>query len=375
MIAAISFMGGMALFLMSTVTLARAMGFVIRGAVRSRLYRASVPAGFVVGTAATAAVQSSTLVSVVLLSLVEAGAMEMGPAFAAVVGANVGTTVTAGLAGLRPTVLGWAALAAGLVVLVAAHRRGGGSERQARYDGPLRQAMTGLALFAFSGTVLGLEVIAESSEVAFGSHNVGRLLSLASANTLAGFVGGAAVTATVHSSSLVTVMLVNLVNQGALPLEAALAMMLGSNVGTCFTPLAASVPSGRKARALAVANTMFNLAGSLAFLPVLGPFADWLRSWVPAPGMQLAAGHMVFNVATAAAVLPFCRAVMAMFGAGSAGSPGSAGTARRAGSRRGKKGAHDYASGRGPRHSPGAHRVSSGVEFRPSGAGRVGSRG
>ena len=154
MIAAISFMGGMALFLMSTVTLARAMGFVIRGAVRSRLYRASVPTGFVVGTAATAAVQSSTLVSVVLLSLVEAGAMEMGPAFAAVVGANVGTTVTAGLAGLRPTVLGWAALAAGWWCWW--RRIGAGAGANGRQcDGPLRQAMTGLALFAFSGTVLG----------------------------------------------------------------------------------------------------------------------------------------------------------------------------------------------------------------------------
>ncbi len=356
MISAISFAGGLVLFLISTLTLSRALGAVLKGKVRSRLHRASVPVGFVVGTAATAAVQSSTLVSVVLLGLVEAGAMGLGPAFAAILGANVGTTVTAGLASLRPTVLGWVSLVAGLLMVVKSSR----SKLRAQAGAIPRDALIGLALFAFAGVVLGLDIVGDSADSVFGLDNVQRLLSLASASTAGAFIAGCVITAVLHSSSLVTVTLVNLVKQGSIPLEAGLALMLGSNVGTCITPLLASAPSGRRARILAVANLAFNLVGALLFLPVAGPFAEVLRAIVPDPGMQVAAGHAAFNMITATVALPFSRAVMRLFG--DDGIEEEIDT-------------HDGTGSDRPRHRARPHRVLAGVELRPSRPGRLGSGG
>lgn len=356
MIAAISFAGGLVLFLVCTLTLARALGAVLRGKVRSRLYRASVPAGFVVGTAATAAVQSSTLVSVVLLGLVEAGAIGLGPAFAAVLGANVGTTVTAGLAGLRPTILGWVSLAAGLFMVVRSSR----GKVRAQAGGVPQDALVGLAFFAFAGVVLGLDIVGDSADAVFGLDNVQRLISLASVNSLGAFIAGSVITAVLHSSSLVTVTLVNLVREGSLPLEAGLALMLGSNVGTSITPLLASAPSGRRARALAIANVLFNLAGALLFLPATGSFAEILRAVVPDQGMQIAAAHAAFNVLTATVMLPFSRTVMSLF-VGDGGDK--------------EIDTYDtYRSDRS-RHRARSIRVPTGVEFRPSRAGKLGSGG
>lgn len=356
MIAAISFAGGLVLFLVSTLTLSRALGAVLRGKVRSRLHRASVPAGFVVGATATAAVQSSTLVSVVLLGLVEAGAIGLGPAFAAVLGANVGTTITAGLASLRPTILGWMSLAVGLFMVV----KSSVGRVRAQSGGIPQEALTGLAFFAFAGVVLGLDIVGDAADSVFGLDNVQRLISLASVNSVGAFLAGGVITAVLQSSSLVTVTLVNLVRQGSLPLEAGLALMLGSNVGTCITPLLASAPSGRRARALAMANVAFNVAGALLFLPFTRPFAEILRAAVPDQGMQIAAGHAAFNAITVAVILPFSRTVMRLFGGDGIDK---------------EIDTYDIARGDRSRHRSRPHRVPARVELRPSRAGKLGSGG
>jgi Na+/phosphate symporter len=116
MIMAIPFIGGLALFLLSLVGMSKALGEILGPRTRAALHGASVPAAFVSGVGVTALIQSSTLVSVTLVGLVNSGAMGLAPAFAAILGANVGTTVTAQIAGLRPTWLGWAAAGAGLVL-------------------------------------------------------------------------------------------------------------------------------------------------------------------------------------------------------------------------------------------------------------------
>jgi len=116
MIMAIPFVGGLALFLLSLVGMSKALGKIIGARTRAALHGASVPAAFASGVGVTALLQSSTLVSVTLVGLVNSGAMGLAPAFAAILGANVGTTVTAQIAGLRPTLLGWVAAGVGLAL-------------------------------------------------------------------------------------------------------------------------------------------------------------------------------------------------------------------------------------------------------------------
>ncbi len=311
MIMAIQFAGGLALFLLSLVCMSAALGRIIGPRTRASLSGASVPIAFVTGLVATALVQSSTLVSVSLVGLVHAGAIGLGPGFAAVLGANVGTTVTAQIAGFHPTWLGWIAAAAGAVLLALAIWERAGGRAASR-------ALGGVASFGFAGIVSGLSIMAGACTQAFDSGALKLILAWASRDRLLAAAVGAAATAAVQSSALITALLVTLTREGLIQLPGAVALVVGSNVGTCLASLAASLPTGREARALAWANIVFNALGAAAVLPFTEPVSELLRLTSDDAGVQLANAHALFNIITAAAVLPFARQFVSVF----AGRPG-----------------------------------------------------
>ncbi|MEA4884631.1 MAG: Na/Pi symporter [Clostridia bacterium] len=311
MITAIPFAGGLALFLLSLTGMSRALGEVLSPRTRTVLTGASVPAAFAFGAGATALLQSSTLVSVTLVGLVSARAMGLAPAFAAVLGANVGTTITAQIAGFRPTWLGWIAAVAGLLLVGwarAAARMRGGKALRARAR---QQSLAGGAAMGFGGVVLGLDLMGQACSAVADSNTIRLVLTMASGNTVLAAFAGVAVTAAVQSSALVSSLLVELTSGGLIALPGAVAMMIGSNVGTCITALLASVPAGDDAKALARANIIFNLVGAGIFLPLIGPVCQALRLTSPDSGVQLANAHTLFNLATALLVLPFSRQFVA----------------------------------------------------------------
>jgi len=306
MITAIQFAGGLSLFLVSLVCMSAALGRIIGPRTRAALSGASVPAAFVTGLAATALVQSSTLVSVTLVGLVHAGAMGLGPGFAAVLGANIGTTVTAQIAGFRPVWLGRIAAAAGAVLMALAMRDRAGGRKTSR-------AFGGVASFGFAGIVSGLSVMAGACAKTFDSDALKLILAMASRNRVLAAAVGAAATAAVQSSALITALLVTLTREGLIQLPGAVALVIGSNVGTCLASLAASLPTGREARALAWANIVFNMLGAAAVLPFTEPLSRLVALTSADPGVQLANAHALFNIITAAAVLPFARQFASLF--------------------------------------------------------------
>ena len=110
-----------------------------------------------------------------------------------------------------------------------------------------------------------------------------------------------------------TALLVTLTREGLIQLPGAVALVVGSNVGTCIASLAASLPTGREARALAWANIVFNTLGAVAVLPFAEPLSRLLALTSADPGVQLANAHAMFNIITAAAVLPFSRQFVSLF--------------------------------------------------------------
>ncbi len=306
MIMAIQFAGGLSLFLLSLVCMSAALGRVIGPRTRSALSGASVPMAFATGVVATALVQSSTLVSVTLVGLVHAGAIGLGPGFAAVLGANVGTTVTAQIAGFRPAWLGWIAAATGAALMALAFRERASPRAASRAYGSV-------ASFGFAGIVSGLSVMAGACAEAFDSEALKLILAVASRNRVLAAAVGAAATAAVQSSALITALLVTLTREGLIESPGAIALVVGSNVGTCLASVAASLPTGREARALAWANMVFNTLGAAAVLPFVEPISEYLAATSADPGVQLANAHALFNIITAAAVLPFSRQFASLF--------------------------------------------------------------
>jgi len=111
-----------------------------------------------------------------------------------------------------------------------------------------------------------------------------------------GVLLGAGVTALIQSSSVTTGVAVLLVQQGVLPAESAISLVVGANVGSTSTALVASAGMSRFAKATARANLLFNLVGMLAFLPFLDVFARAVVQLAGGPALSVAWAHVVFNL-------------------------------------------------------------------------------
>ena len=122
-----------------------------------------------------------------------------------------------------------------------------------------------------------------------------------------GVLAGVIVTAIVQSSSITTGLCILLVQQSILPATAAIAIVIGANIGTSATALVASIKMQRTARRVAVANLCFNTFGVVLFLPFLGWFAVKVVDFAGEPGMAVAWAQLIFNLVMTLAVLILLR--------------------------------------------------------------------
>lgn len=257
--------------------------------------------GFAAGAAVTALVHSSSVTTIFLVGCVDAGVVPLARAVPMIMGANLGTTVTAHLlagAGGAPAVA-WtgAALAALGLGAAAAPRRAA--------PGPAR-ALLGAGLL-----LLALEALGRSLAPLSGQPFFAALLEAVAERPLLGVLVGALLTAAVLSSGVTIGLLQRLVAAGLVPLPAALPVLFGDNIGTTADTLLAGAAGGREARAAALAHLLFNLAGTVVLLPLAPLLAAPLAALVADPARQVAVAHTLFNAAIALALLPASGALAA----------------------------------------------------------------
>lgn len=248
---------------------------------------------FLVGALATAVVQSSSAVTSLTTALVDASVISFRASLGVLLGANVGTTATAWLVSLKLTALGPFFIVLGTLLSAV----------------PRRLSVVGKAVFYFGLIFFALDLI--STELAPLRDQPAFVAWLALAQTTwVGVVIGVVVTAVVQSSSVTTGVAILLVQQGVLPAEAAIPIVVGANVGSTSTALLASVGMNAVARATAKANFLFNVAGCALFFPFLSPFARTVVAQVGDPAMAVAWAHLLFNLPVALVFLvPFDRLV------------------------------------------------------------------
>ncbi|MCR4402149.1 MAG: Na/Pi symporter [Firmicutes bacterium] len=289
-------LAGVGLFLVGVrllrAGLAGAAGKQAEGALRG-LTRTPL-AGTATGAVVTAVLQSSSAVTAMVVGLVDAEVLDLYQAFGVIMGANLGTCVTAQIASFRAEALGVPAVCAGLVMYLGARRP--------------RSRDMGAAL-AGLGCILWGAGVTSSAMAWVGSLPwvVESLVVLGQVPAL-GVVAGTVLAGLIQSSSVITVVLVGLSRQGIVGLESAVAVALGSNVGTCVTTLAASLGASRTARKAAILHLAFNAVGVACVLPVFGPFIR-LVEFVSGldPGRGIANAHTLFNLLSIAAILPWSR--------------------------------------------------------------------
>lgn len=257
-------------------------------------------AGFGAGFLHCALVQSSDVTTVTLVRLADIGTITLFQACACVIGANVGTTITTFIVSLSSFNLTpyFAFLAfVGAIPLLSKKK-------------PLK--IFGHIVAGFGILFIGLQLLHDNIEnPAFKSLMSGVFESTTNPLLLVAIATG--VTMLVQSSSVVTSMVVFLVSGVAgFPLESALCLIVGANIGTCFTSWIASVGASRTARQTALFHTLFNLVGTTIFLvvmytPVKENFFDFAKGIDINVEFKVALFHFLFNLCAALVMIPLLR--------------------------------------------------------------------
>ena len=255
-------------------------------------------AGVGIGAGATAIIQSSSATSVMAIGFVNAGVMTLFQATSIIMGANIGTTITGIIVSLKSLPIGEFAAALAFIGVMMTFLK---NEKIKQIGGVLcgfGLIFVGLDLM---GAALDTEQVKNFFINVFQKIDFPLLLILC----------GAAFTALIQSSSAATGIFITMVGTGALELEAAIFLVLGSNIGTCITALIACMGGGANAKRTALIHLFFNVIGSALFTAIIWPLksqAVWLIQKIPGgPEMQLAWFHVIFNVTTTLVLLPFVK--------------------------------------------------------------------
>jgi phosphate:Na+ symporter len=297
--------GGLALFLFGmdvmTKALKSAAGDYMKDILGHLTRNRFVGVG--VGAFVTAVIQSSSITTVILVGFISAGLLSMSQSVAVIIGANIGTTITAQILAFKVTKLALPIIAGGFLLSFTAKnenwKQGG-------------NIVLGLGLVFFGMAIMSDALNPLRSFEPF----VQFMISMQS--PLLGVAVGALFTAVVQSSSATTGILIVMASQGLIGLESAIAIALGANIGTCVTAGLATIGKTREAVRAAVVHTLFNVAGVLlwiAFIPQLVEVAYWLSPTTEGlSGMdklaaetprQIANVHTFFNLINALVFVGF----------------------------------------------------------------------
>jgi phosphate:Na+ symporter len=243
------------------------------------------------GAGVTALIQSSTATTVMLIGFVQAGLLTLHQAMGIILGADIGTTFTVQLLAFR--VYDYALLLVGLgfTTLFFVKRR---------VFKDLGQAVLGFGLI-----FLGLKLMIEGMEPLKNSSLVAQVLLAFAESPILGIAAAAVFSAVVHSSAATIGLAIALSTHGLLPLAGAVPLVLGANIGTCATALAASVGATAEAKRVAMAHIAFKVLGAALMLPFIGPFTTLVASSAVHPARQVANAHTFFNLGISLLFLPF----------------------------------------------------------------------
>ena len=243
--------------------------------------------------------QSSDVTAVTLVRLADIGTITLFQACACIIGANIGTTVTTFIVSLSAFNLTpyFAFLAfVGAIPLLS-------KKKKLRTFGHL--------VAGFGILFIGLQLLQANIENDSFKHLVDVLFNSTS-NPLILVAIAVGMTMIVQSSSVVTSMVVFLVSGALLPVESALCLVVGANIGTCITSWIASIGSSRTARQTAMFHTFFNIIGASIFMilmytPVKEPFFDLVGAMKISTEFKVAIFHLLFNLSAALVMIPLLR--------------------------------------------------------------------
>ncbi|WP_419096238.1 Na/Pi cotransporter family protein [Sutcliffiella tianshenii] len=251
--------------------------------------------GVLAGIIVTVLIQSSSGTTALTVGLVSAGFMSLRQAIGVIMGANVGTTVTAFIIGIKISEYSLPIIALGAIFLFFF------KNQKIHYLGQI--------VFGFGALFYGLDIMGDGLKPLRELQAFVDLTVSMSDSPILGVVVGTVFTVLVQSSSATIGILQELFGQGALDLDAALPVLFGDNIGTTITAVLAAIGASVAARRAALSHVLFNVIGTTLVLIILGPFEKLIMFFRESlnlnPEMTIAFAHGTFNVANVIIQFPF----------------------------------------------------------------------
>lgn len=303
----LTLIGGLSLFLFGMNVMGQALERRAGNSLRSLLQRLTTGrvAGLLTGMGVTAVIQSSSAATVMVVGFVNSGLMTLRQAINIIMGANIGTTVTAwvlSLAGieggnlvvdlLKPSSFTPVLAFVGIIFYL--------------FCKDTKKKDTGAILLGFATLMFGMETMSGAVS-GLGAVPGFQRLFLLFQNPVLGLLAGAVLTAVIQSSSASVGILQALAVTGQVTYGAAIPIVMGQNIGTCVTAMLSSVGTNKNARRAALVHLSFNLIGSVVWLTVFCLLRALLHPALlaqPASRLGIAAAHSVFNVLCTLLMLP-----------------------------------------------------------------------
>lgn len=304
----IGLVGGLALFLFGMEMMSEGMKKTAGGKLRVILETLTNNRiiAVAVGTFITMVIQSSSATTVMLVSFVQAQLMTFSQTLGIILGSGIGTTITAQMIAFKLTDYSLLIIGIGFLIIFIS---------KSKKIKNIGEILLGFGILFFGMYIMSSSMYPLRTYEPF----IGLLLHLE--NLFLGIFIGTVFTALIQSSSAFAGILIVLGTQGLITLEAAIPLILGSNIGTSITALLASINSNRESKRVALAHTLFKLIGVLLFVWWIPTFAEFIRSISPSGSeeltgiayladivpRQIANAHTVFNIVLTFSLLPFIK--------------------------------------------------------------------
>ncbi|MGL5750091.1 MAG: Na/Pi cotransporter family protein [Paraclostridium sp.] len=299
---AISLIGGLGLFLYGM----NLMGEGLQKSAGDKLKKiiglltSNILMGVLVGSVVTAIIQSSSATTVMVVGFVNAGIMSLTQAIGVIMGANIGTTVTAQLVSFNLEGLAPIALGIGIVLYL--------------FSKKAKTKNIAEILIGFGILFTGMEFMKGAVKPLAEFEGFRSALLYFGQHPILGILAGFAITGIVQSSSASMGMLIALATQGLLPITSALPILYGDNIGTCVTSLLSSIGASTNAKRAAIMHLIFNVMGTILFMLILNKPIVALVSRLDHTDVarQIANAHTLFNLINVIILLPFAKFIVSI---------------------------------------------------------------
>ncbi|MFR5876909.1 MAG: Na/Pi cotransporter family protein [Eubacterium sp.] len=297
----INLLGGLGLFLFGMKYMSDGLNQVAGNKMKNLLEKLTRNRfkGFLLGVLVTAVIQSSSATTVMLMGFLNAGIMDLAQATGVIIGANIGTTITAVLIAIDVS-----AIAPVCIFLGAA---------MALFSKKQTQKYVGQIILGFGILFFGLKYM--SGDAAMGALKTSTAFQnfiMSANNPFLGIIIGILICSVLQSSSASIGVLQVLALQGLMPMNFAMYLIIGINVGSATPLFLSSIGAKTNAKRAAWIYFIFDFVGMLLFTPIslLTPYTSWISSLSDNGSVQVAAGHIVFKIVTALFLLPFVPVIV-----------------------------------------------------------------